>query len=193
MGALDTADAAVHVRRWAPPLIVVALVLALIGVTGGFERSQANFGPVGALKQRIETRYWDFTVHRGGFTGTGEAMAVSLRVTLRSKLDESHVGITQEALMVRMPDGRTLGRSMCFQVQDREGNSLFHPFVETEAICTFGFDMNDYTYTGTGPAEVIVFVLDQTPSSTDFARTGEPEVLPKPAAHLPMTAEWLVQ
>lgn len=169
------------------------MLVGLVAAFGGFDRAAPHLGSRTQPKQLIETRYWDVTVHRAGITGQGTAMAVSLRMTIRSKLTESHQGITQEAVIVRMADGAALGTSTCFHPEDAAmANSFFGPFVETDAICAFDFAINGYDFTGEGQQDITVLVLDQAPPPNDFQRTGEPEVRLPPVAHIPMVAEWLV-
>lgn len=179
--------------QWGTPALAFLLVVGLVAAFGGFDRAAPHLGSRAAPKQLIETRYWDVTVHRAGITGQGMPMAVGLRMTIRSKLTESHTGITQEAVMVRMADGTALGASTCFHPTDSPmTSSTFGPLVETDAICAFDFAINGYDFTGEGPLDITVLVLDQAPPPNDFQRTGEPEVRLPPVAHIPMVAEWLV-
>lgn len=189
----DAVGVRARLLPWLWPAAVALVVVAVTAAFGGFERAPAHLGPRAELGQTIETRHWDYTVHRVAVTGKDRPAAVVLRMTIRSKLTESRVGITPESIVLKMADETLLSRSTCLHNEHRtSGDGTFDPFVATEALCVFDLVLNNHRLPADGPPGVRVVVLDQGPPANDFERKGEPEVKLPPVAHIPVTAEWLV-
>lgn len=179
---------------WGIAAGVAALVLAIIAALGGFGRGEVYLGRSVAVKEEIQTRYWDFAPRDAGVIGdAGTPRAIAISLNIRSKLDATHAGITQEALMIRLPDQSiVLGFSTCFPRSGDEEQGHFDPLVLTNSLCVFDFALNGVEWTASGPQPIQVLVLDQTEPMNDFERTGELEVQVPPVAHVDMTARWLV-
>lgn len=151
-------------------------------------------GRNGRSVSRFSTRYWDFTLLAANITGRGDIPeSVALRMQITSKLTESHLGITQEAIIIRLPDATALGYSNCIALGASVTGGYFDPDVLTEAVCYFDFILNGIDYTHEpGDVEIEVVFLDQRPDRNDFKRRGEPEVFLPPLAHSRLVAEWAV-
>lgn len=180
-----------HLQAWLLTAAVGLLIVAVIAVTGGFRRGEPYLGRPVELGTQVNTQAWDFTAFDAVITGTPGATRLAVLMQIRSKLTESHRGITQQALIVRLPDGELMHFSVCSHANDAVGQGTFDPFVRSDAVCIFDPVYHVIDYQFTGDTEIELVVLDQAESAYDFERSGELEAT-MPVAYYAMTARWAV-
>ncbi len=180
-----------RVLAWLVTAAVGLLGVAIIAINGGFERGAPYLGRPVEVGTEVQTTAWDFTVTDAIVVGPAGTERIAVRLLIRSKLTESHVGITAQSLIVRLPDGQLLSVPMCTHAEGAEGYGSFDPYVLSDAVCYFDplFDAVSYDFAGDTPIEVVI--VDQAEPRHDFERTGELETT-LPVAHVAITARWAV-
>ncbi len=98
--------------RWALPLVVVLLVVAVTAAIGGFREARADAGRPAAAGQPIDLARWEITVREAELVDTtlyDSPSSTSIRVDLTVTLtgDESESSLPTGLVQVVLPDGST--------------------------------------------------------------------------------------
>lgn len=141
---------------WLGAVGAVVLVVALVWALGGFDRRASPYmGTRTATGELIETRFWDFRIHRA--VVEADRRSIDLDVTVTNKTKDGTWEITQGALLIRLGEGIVLSSNYCTL---DVGNS-FGPLIPTEATCEFEYEYNEVADPPEGDFTTTVIVVDQ--------------------------------